>query len=69
MKVLSQTQKASSSAAQVNSYSRILEEIQVTAQRDHPAIVTVLDLGFQEDVTPYDTMRCVKGRDLREIID
>jgi serine/threonine protein kinase len=45
-----------------------LEEVQVTAQLDHPAIAPVHDLGFDHDGTPFCTMRLVKGRDLREII-
>lgn len=54
---------------QADYYTRFLEEVQVTAQLDHPSIVPIMDLGFDEDRVPFYTMRYVKGRHLRNVID
>ncbi|MCP3915648.1 MAG: serine/threonine protein kinase [bacterium] len=48
---------------------RFLEEAQVTGQLEHPGIVPVHELGVDPDGRTYFTMRLVKGRELREIID
>ena len=68
MKRLTPTKKDISADAQSDIYARFLEEVQVTAQLDHPAIVPVHDLGFDDDGAPFYTMRYVKGRHLGEII-
>jgi len=47
--------------------ARFLEEAQVTAQLDHPGIVPVHEVGFDEQGRPFFTMKLVKGRDLNEI--
>jgi tRNA A-37 threonylcarbamoyl transferase component Bud32 len=47
--------------------ARFLEEAQVTAQLDHPGIVPVHEVGFDERGQPFFTMKLVKGRDLNEI--
>jgi WD40 repeat protein/serine/threonine protein kinase len=52
-----------------NSLSRFLEEAHVTAQLDHPGIVPVHDLGLDPERRVYFTMKLVKGRDLRAIIE
>jgi WD40 repeat protein/serine/threonine protein kinase len=49
--------------------ARFLEEAQVTGQLDHPGIVPVHELGIDASGRVYFTMRFVKGRDLKEIID
>ncbi len=55
---------------QANYYARFLEEVQVTAQLDHPSIVPIMDLGFDEtDDQPFYTMRYVKGRDLGAVME
>lgn len=40
---------------------RFLEEAQVTGQLEHPGIVPVYDVGFQQDGTPFYAMKLVKG--------
>ena len=49
--------------------SRFLEEAQVTGQLDHPGVVPVHELGVDQDGQVYFTMRLVKGRTFREVID
>ena len=48
---------------------RFLEEAQVTGQLDHPGIVPVHELGLDESGGVYFTMRLVRGRDLRRILE
>ncbi len=50
-------------------FARFMEEAQVTAQLDHPAIVPVHDLGFDEDGTGWYTMKLVEGRELGQVFD
>ncbi len=47
---------------------RFMNEAQVVAQLDHPAIIPVHDLGQLEDGHWFLTMKEVQGRTLREII-
>ncbi len=49
--------------------SRFLEEAQITGQLDHPGIVPVHDLGIDARGRVYFTMRLVRGRDLKQILD
>jgi WD40 repeat protein len=49
--------------------ARFLEEAQVTGQLDHPGIVPVHELGLDERGRVFFTMRLIKGRELKEIID
>jgi WD40 repeat protein/serine/threonine protein kinase len=49
--------------------SRFLEEAQITGQLDHPGIVPVHDLGIDHKGRCYFTMRLVRGRELKEILD
>jgi eukaryotic-like serine/threonine-protein kinase len=44
-------------------------EAQVVAQLEHPAIVPVYDAGSGPDGRPRYTMRVVRGRTLREVLD
>ena len=46
---------------------RFLEEVQITAQLDHPGVVPVHELGLDGEGRLYFTMRLVHGRDLRTI--
>ena len=48
--------------------SRFLEEAQITGQLDHPGIVPVHELGLDSEGRVFFTMRLVRGKDLREII-
>jgi len=49
--------------------ARFLEEAQVTAQLDHPGIVPVHELGIDPLGRVFFSMKLVKGRDLRTILD
>jgi eukaryotic-like serine/threonine-protein kinase len=48
---------------------RFLLEARVTAQLEHPGIVPVYDLGALPDGQPFYTMRVVKKRSLRDVLD
>ncbi len=48
---------------------RFLEEAQITGQLDHPGVVPVHDLGIDPVGRCYFTMRLVRGRELREVLD
>lgn len=49
--------------------TRFVAEAQVTSQLDHPSIVPVHDFGVSPDGLAYFTMKLVKGRELRHVID
>ncbi len=49
--------------------ARFLEEAQITSQLDHPGVVPVHDLGIDAKGRVYFTMRLVRGRDFRRVID
>jgi len=49
--------------------ARFLEEAQVTSQLDHPGIVPVHELGLDSEGRVYFTMKLVRGRTLKEILD
>lgn len=48
---------------------RFLEEAQITGQLDHPGVVPVHDLGIDSSGKCYFTMRFVRGRELKEVLD
>jgi len=48
---------------------RFLEEAQITGQLDHPGVVPVHDLGIDSKGRCYFTMRFVRGRELKEVLD
>jgi serine/threonine-protein kinase len=47
---------------------RFLEEAQVAAQLQHPAIVPIHEMGTLPDGRPFFTMKLVKGRTLAELL-
>ncbi|MBI1382063.1 MAG: protein kinase [Planctomycetaceae bacterium] len=47
--------------------ARFLEEAQITAQLDHPGILPVHEIGFDDEGRLYFTMPLVEGRHLGEI--
>ena len=49
--------------------ARFLDEALITAQLDHPGIVPVHDLGIDDQGRVYFTMKLVKGRHLKRIIE
>ena len=48
-------------------FGRFLEEAQITAQLDHPAIVPIHELGTDADGATFYTMKLVRGRELGEV--
>jgi serine/threonine-protein kinase len=48
---------------------RFVEEARITAQLEHPNIVPVYDLGAMPNGEPYYTMRVVKKRSLRDVLE
>jgi serine/threonine-protein kinase len=48
---------------------QFIEEAQVLAQLEHPNIVALHDLGVTADGGPYCTMRYVRGRSLRDVLE
>jgi serine/threonine-protein kinase len=49
--------------------SRFLREARIQARLEHPAIVPVYDIGHDENGDPYFTMKRIRGRTLRDVID
>ncbi|MHC4598506.1 MAG: protein kinase domain-containing protein, partial [Planctomycetota bacterium] len=49
--------------------ARFVEEAKVTGQLEHPNIVPVHELGFDEEKQVYFTMKLVKGEALDQILD
>ena len=49
--------------------SRFVEEAQTTAQLEHPGIVPVHEIGRLADGRVFFTMKEVKGRTLRQVLD
>ena len=47
---------------------RFLEEAQITGQLEHPNIVPVHEIGIDEDLKIYFTMKLVQGEDLETIL-
>ena len=48
---------------------RFLEEAQITGQLEHPGIVPIYDVGYQENGTPFYAMKLLKGGNLEEAIE
>jgi WD40 repeat protein/serine/threonine protein kinase len=48
---------------------RFLEEAQITGQLDHPGVVPVHDLGIDSAGRCFFTMRFVRGRELKDVLD
>jgi serine/threonine protein kinase/formylglycine-generating enzyme required for sulfatase activity len=57
------------SRAMRRALARFLEEAQITSQLDHPGVVPVHDLGIDDKGRVYFTMRLVRGRDFRHILE
>ncbi len=65
--VLGKKGGARAQEADPKTLGRFLEEAQVTAQLEHPAIVPVHELGLDEEGRVYFTMQLVRGRNLGQI--
>jgi serine/threonine-protein kinase len=48
---------------------RMIIESQITAQLDHPNIVPVYELGYDEEMGVFFTMKLIKGTTFTEILD
>lgn len=48
---------------------RFLEEAQITGQLEHPGIVPIYDVGYQENGTPFYAMKLLKGGNMDEAIE
>ncbi|MCB9766490.1 MAG: serine/threonine protein kinase [Alphaproteobacteria bacterium] len=48
--------------------TRFLQEAQIIAQLEHPNIVPVYDVGFEEDGRPWFVMKRVRGRSIAELL-
>jgi serine/threonine protein kinase/Tfp pilus assembly protein PilF len=44
-----------------NAVERFLEEAQITGQLEHPSIVPIYDIGYQQNGTPFYAMKLVRG--------
>jgi serine/threonine protein kinase len=70
MKVaLERTRDETKSSPSRTALERFLGEAHVTARLDHPGIVPVHDVGFDREGHAFFTMRLVKGRSFRAVID
>ncbi|MEM9071372.1 MAG: bifunctional serine/threonine protein kinase/MFS transporter [Myxococcota bacterium] len=58
--------KRQKDARALNAFMR---EAKVQGQLDHPAVVPVHDFGFSESGAPFFTMKRIRGRTLRELMD
>ncbi len=48
---------------------RFMEEAQITGQLEHPGIVPIYDLGYQENGAPFYSMKLVRGSNLEKAIE
>ena len=48
---------------------RFLEEAQITGQLEHPGIVPIYDVGYQENGAPFYAMKLLKGGNMEEAIE
>ena len=60
------TKKRKNDAKALNAFMR---EAKIQGQLEHPAVVPVHDLAFDEDGGPTFTMKRIRGRTFRELID
>lgn len=52
-----------------NSVERFLEEAQITGQLEHPGIVPIYDIGYQQNGTPFYAMKLVRGDTMEKAIE
>lgn len=52
-----------------NFLERFLEEAQITGQLEHPGIVPIYDLGWQDNGTPFYSMKLVRGVTYKKAIE
>lgn len=52
-----------------NALERFLEEAQITGQLEHPGIVPIYDIGYQENGTPFYAMKLVRGETMEKEIE
>ncbi len=49
--------------------SRFVQEAQITGQLDHPGVVPIYDLSFDDDGRPSYSMKLVRGRTMADLLD
>ena len=47
---------------------RFIQEAQITGQLEHPGIVPIYDLGYQDNGTPFYSMKLVRGVEMKDRI-
>jgi serine/threonine protein kinase/tetratricopeptide (TPR) repeat protein len=52
-----------------NALERFLEEAQITGQLEHPSIVPIYDIGYQQNGTPFYAMKLVRGETMEKHIE
>lgn len=52
-----------------NALERFLEEAQITGQLEHPGIVPIYDIGYQQNGTPFYAMKLVRGETMEKHIE
>lgn len=58
----------SAAAKNRTAVERFLEEAQITGQLEHPGVVPIYDLGWQEGGAPYYSMKLIHGTTLEDAI-
>jgi serine/threonine protein kinase/Tfp pilus assembly protein PilF len=48
---------------------RFMEEAQITGQLEHPCIVPIYDVGYQDNGTPFYAMKLLKGGNMEKAIE
>ncbi len=48
---------------------RFLEEAQITGQLEHPGIIPIYDLGYQDNGTPFYAMKLLRGGNMEKAIE
>ena len=52
----------------IEAYVRFTEEVQITAQLEHPNIIPIYEMGVDDKNRIFYTMKLIQGRNLKEIL-
>lgn len=50
-------------------HRRFLREAEITGELEHPTIVPIYSVGFQDNGSPYYAMRLIHGRTFRQVVE